>query len=557
LSRNEGTTIKQTSGLQGIKQRLACNPAVVRLRLALMANKWRFALLVFVAVYAFLLLYNLGYMSVQWDEMPHLYGSWFLKGGFTRDYLTMYGYYPPLYDLMTTQFFHLLGTSATAGRLTSVLFSILSIWIVFEFTKKAYGQKIALLSSVIMGVMPGFFWFSRIAMLETMLIFFFTLAMLFFLSWIRTHNNLALLLSGLTLGIGFLAKYQILVAGLVMLASVFIFFRKKLIKNLSKVIVVLFIAVLLAVPWVYMVSQANGDKKITEIFYVIQEGAQNRVEYGNRFPLPIFYLVELTWPFPEAPVHPISLPLFILGLLGLGLLAYRRKNEDKLLLAWFAIVYVFFTIIPNRQWRYVTPLFPVLAITAAIFIMFAYAKIREWKPKRLGIRSKKVVAAVFVALAASTIIYSGYDAYQMTARDQIHIPIEEATNYLSSHMTLNESAVIVCAYNMLDQDMLRFYWPYNMDRWQIWQYPELAVDAFTPNFNVTEFVSLCEQRNVKYIVLYDYGAYSAFYNTTLTYANVTTMLAETGRFGDPLDMPFFGEMPHRLFLVRFLNQTQT
>jgi 4-amino-4-deoxy-L-arabinose transferase-like glycosyltransferase len=522
-----------------------------------MANKWRFALLVFVAVYAFLLLYNLGYMSVQWDEMPHLYGSWFLKGGFTRDYLTMYGYYPPLYDLMTTQFFHLLGTSATAGRLTSVLFSILSIWIVFEFTKKAYGQKIALLSSVIMGVMPGFFWFSRIAMLETMLIFFFTLAMLFFLSWIRTHNNLALLLSGLTLGIGFLAKYQILVAGLVMLASVFIFFRKKLIKNLSKVIVVLFIAVLLAVPWVYMVSQANGDKKITEIFYVIQEGAQNRVEYGNRFPLPIFYLVELTWPFPEAPVHPISLPLFILGLLGLGLLAYRRKNEDKLLLAWFAIVYVFFTIIPNRQWRYVTPLFPVLAITAAIFIMFAYAKIREWKPKRLGIRSKKVVAAVFVALAASTIIYSSYDAYLMTSRDQIHIPIEETTNYLSSHMSLNESAVIVCAYNMLDQDMLRFYWPYNMDRWQIWQYPELAVDAFTPNFNVTEFVSLCEQRNVKYIVLYDYGAYSAFYNTTLTYANVTTMLAETGRFGDPLDMPFFGEMPHRLFLVRFLNQTQT
>jgi hypothetical protein len=141
----------------------------------------------------------------------------------------------------------------------------------------------------------------------------------------------------------------------------------------------------------------------------------------------------------------------------------------------------------------------------------------------------------------------------MTARDQIHIPIEETANYLSSHMTLNETAVIVCAYNMLDQDMLRFYWPYNMDRWQIWQYPELPVDAFTPNFNVTEFISLCEQRNVKYVILYDYGAYTQFYNTTLTYADVTTMLAETGRFGDPSDMPFFGEMPHRLFSVRFLN----
>ena len=41
---------------------------------------------------------------------------------------------------------------------------------------------------------------------------------------------------------------------------------------------------------------------------------------------------------------------------------------------------------------------------------------------------------------------------------------------------------------------------------QIWQYPDLAVDAFTPNFNITEFVNLCEQHNVKYIILYDYGS---------------------------------------------------
>ena len=43
---------------------------------------------------------------------------------------------------------------------------------------------------------------------------------------------------------------------------------------------------------------------------------------------------------------------------------------------------------------------------------------------------------------------------------------------------------------------------------QIWQYPALAVDAYTPNFNITEFVNLCEQNNVKYIILYDYGTNS-------------------------------------------------
>ena len=78
----------------------------------------------------------------------------------------------------------------------------------------------------------------------------------------------------------------------------------------------------------------------------------------------------------------------------------------------------------------------------------------------------------------------------MTARDQINIPIEETASYLASHMNLNESAVIVCAFNLLSQDMIRFYLPANMSSDQIWQYPELAVDAFTPNFNITEFVSL-------------------------------------------------------------------
>jgi hypothetical protein len=243
-----------------------------------------------------------------------------------------------------------------------------------------------------------------------------------------------------------------------------------------------------------------------------------------------------------------------------SLFAYRRKNQDIFYLTWFIVVYVFFTIIPNRQWRYVTPLFPILAISAASFLMFLYGKIHAWKPKQIGLngnRFKKFAAALFIVLAASTIVYSSFEAYQMTSRDQIHIPIEETTNYLANHMNLNESAVLVCAFNLLSQDMLRFYLPSNMSRDQIWQYPNLAVDAFTPNFNITEFISLCEQRNIKYIILYDFGANSPFFNTTLTYSNVTTLISNTNRFGDPLENPFFGEMPHRLFLVRFLNQTKT
>jgi hypothetical protein len=94
-----------------------------------------------------------------------------------------------------------------------------------------------------------------------------------------------------------------------------------------------------------------------------------------------------------------------------------------------------------------------------------------------------------------------------------------------------------------------------MSKDQIWQYPDLAVDAFTPNFNITEFVGLCQQRNVKYIILFDYGPHMQFFNTTLDYTQVQTMIYNTGRFDVPTDRPFFGDFSnnkgYRLFLVRF------
>ncbi len=408
--------------------------------------------------------------------------------------------------------------------------------------------------------MPGFFWVSRITMLETMMIFFFTLLMFFFYSWIIKNSNKALLFSGLALGIGILAKYEIIVAAIAMIATVLLLLRKRLKINLAKLIVILVIATLVAAPWFLMVYQLDGASKFQTVQYVIQSGADSRPAYSNRFFVPVFYLIELTWPYNYAPVNPISLPIFLLGLCGLGLFAYRRKKQDVFLLTWFLAVYIFFTIIPNRQWRYADPVFPILAISAASFTIFLYGSIRAWKPNRISlsdIRLKKIAAAFFIVLAGSAVIYSSYNAFQMTDRDEIHIPIYEATNYLAGHLDQNQSAVLVCATNLLDQDMFRFYLPANMSSDQIWQYPDLAVDAFTPNFNITQFVALCQQRNVKYIILFDYGPHTLFYNSTLDYTQVETMIYNTHRFGDPLDQPFFGTFSdnkgYRLFLVRFLG----
>lgn len=519
-------------------------------------------LLAFLVVFAVAASYNLGYMSVQWDEMPHLLGAKLLIEGHTQFYITTYGYYPPLFDLITTGAFAAFGVSDIAGRAIAVTFAVLSIWLVFEFAKRVYGEKHALLAAVLLGTMPGFFWLSRVTMLETMLVFFFTLAMFAFYAWLGNQNsNKALLLSGLALGIGVLAKYQIIVAALAMLLCILFLARKRLKLNLAKFAVIIIIVALVVMPWFAIIYHYNGMTKFETIQYVMSEGGQDRPAYSNRFqPLPIYYIAEMTWPFEGINVHPITLPVMILGLFGLGIFAYRRNKNDIFFLTWFLVIYAFFTFIPNRQWRYVTPLFPILAISATFFIWFLYGKVKAWQPKepQISVRKyKKAVSAAFILLITGAVVYAGYESYQMTVRDQINIPVKEATAYLTSHLDANQSAVLVCSFNLLSQDMFRFYLPTNMSSDQIWQYPALAVDAFKPDFDIDEFTNLCVERNVKYIILYDFGENAEFFNTTLTYEQVRQMIYDTGRFGDPADQPFWGEfygwMGYRIFLVRFLS----
>ncbi|HIJ08935.1 TPA: phospholipid carrier-dependent glycosyltransferase [Candidatus Bathyarchaeota archaeon] len=497
-------------------------------------GKWRLALLIFTIIYAALLLLDLGYMWIQWDEMPHLYGGLLLSRGQTHEYLTTYGYYPPLYDFVTTGYYRLLEVSVFSGRLAAVTFSIASIWVVFEFANRFYRPQIALLSSVMLATMPGFFWASRAAMLETTLVFFFSLSMFFFLTWIKTKKDISLVLGCLSLGIGFLAKYQIVVAGIVLLVCIPLLFKDKLRMKYAKFLLVPIIAVAVVVPWVAVLYQSSGTIDFGEIIYAMRVGGEDRAQYSGRFAAPIFYLVEMTWPFNDIPVHPISLPIYLLGLLGLGLFAWRRKTEDKFLLIWFVVVYVFFTLIPNKQWRYVTPLFPVLAISAAGLVFFAYRKISEaLKKENTSLNRKRLLKAasvLLVILTISSIAYSSYNAYQMVARDQIHIPIEEATNYAIQNMKENESIVVLSPFNLYNGDMVRFYLQASEPRSnQILQYPELPVDSFTPDFNMTALTMICQEKNVKYLLLYEYGGNLPYFNSNLTAMDVYIQLIQTGR----------------------------
>jgi 4-amino-4-deoxy-L-arabinose transferase-like glycosyltransferase len=518
-------------------------------------NKYRLILIAFAAIYAAFLLINLPDMAIHWDEINHFNGGLMLIRGQLYQYIMTNSFYPPIFNFFTAGFFAVGGPSVLTGRLVAVTFSLLTLFVVYELAQKMYGPKTALLSSVLLGVMPGIFWLSRIALIETALIFVFSLSMLFFFKWLNTNHERDRILSIAAFAIGVAVKYQTLVLAPIIVIACLLVFQKgnylkaELARYLKFPRLIFTIAAAAAAVIIIYVLFVSG--LINPWLYAIQVGTADKAAYSVRFPAPIFYLIEMTWP--KSSVHPISLLLYIAGIAGLALFAWRRKPQDKFLLVWFAAVYIVFTAIPNREWRYVTPLFPVMAISAASIITFALGKTQKiWQTTKNSLTKKRVAkfaAAVLIALTVVGIFYSCADAYYWVESDQFQVPVQEATVFASLTLSPNQSIAVACPLNFINDDMVWFYLNQNApSQSSVWQYPKQAVDAYTPNFNKTEFVNLCQQNNTKYVLLYENGKNPQYYESTVTPSDITNMLNATGRF---TIQSSFGTAPYRIFVFSF------
>ncbi len=515
-------------------------------------NKWRIAFLILALAYFILLLLILSNQPMNWDEVTRLTGAMELKNGLYNNFVRD-SFYPPLYSVFTTGSFYLFGASLFSARLVSAVFSILSLWVVFELAYNMYGGKAALISAILLAVMPGYFWLSRLALLEIMLVFFFTLSLFFFFRWLTSRKNWMLVLSGLALGFGFLTKYQVIAALAVMVVSMLILGWGQLKRLFSRFVLLIVAALAVIIPWLIIVYHVMASYVFSQWMYALQMGNPGRSLYSVRFPIPIFYLIEMVWPYSD--VHPISLLLYIVGLTGLGLFVWRRKREDKFVFVWFISVFVFFTVISNREWRYVLTLFPALAISASVLVLFVYDKLRHTWIQSVSINRKKaakVAAALLIVLVSVSIAYSINDIYYNVKQNDINIEISQATNYVVAHDPTNQSIILLCPYNYFSQDMVSFYlWADGAPQIKTYQYPALPVDTYTPNFNITEFIGLCKQNNVKFVFMYEFGSTVPYFNTTLDLHQVYEQIYYSGNFSGISDQATFGADPRRIFVFDF------
>ncbi len=95
-------------------------------------------------------------------------------------------------------------------RLAAILLLLLASWLVYLITKEAYGKKAALAAVILFNIIPTYFVGGMFLTPEQPLLIFWLLSLYFVLKIVKTKKNFYWYLLGLSIGLGLLSKYPML-----------------------------------------------------------------------------------------------------------------------------------------------------------------------------------------------------------------------------------------------------------------------------------------------------------------------------------------------------------
>jgi 4-amino-4-deoxy-L-arabinose transferase-like glycosyltransferase len=308
---------------------------------------------------------------LPWDQAGHTrlaiqFADYFKTLGFLRiiDYFTISTYYPPLIHTIVGLFIVFFGHPVQMGEITVTVFFAISIFLVYIYALDLFKRSsIALISAIAFSFCPIVFELSRWFLLEIPLLAF-LLASFICLNRSKTFSD-----SKYT-------KYFFIFAALAVitkwLALVYLAFPTALVlfkwlkirSEYSKENLLRYSGVflLISIPWYAM----NLINLINQALPNLQ-GESSDPSHILSFQNFIFYIYILI-------NFQLTLFLAIIFIIGAGYFFLKSKSEHKLLIGGFILfIYLVFSFISNKDWRYTMPILPF----AAMIIGFCLIKLRD------------------------------------------------------------------------------------------------------------------------------------------------------------------------------------
>lgn len=447
--------------------------------------------------------------SLNWDEVSHGYNAYsILKTGkdewgvaFPTIFRAYGDYKLPVYIYLTAISESLLGLTALAVRLPSILAGTASVLFTFLLVKRLLNnRKIAYLAALLMAIEPWSFFVSRIALEANLALFFVIAGTYFFVDW-TAKKNWEIILSVLFFGLSVWTYNSARIFTPLFLVSLVLIYWSEVagwVKGKRKYLAVTaLLGLIFFVPMFYQLVNPSGQARYNWV-QILDEGAlakiieqrsslklpgifprllSNKVTYfirefvSNYFshfsPEFLFWQGGSHYQF-SVPGHGllylVDLPFFLLGIIVL--IKNFKEKHHQVILVWLLLGPVASSLTreaPHALRALLMLPMPMILTAVGVFSLSLILKKESWQ--------KLLVVVYAVVIAASVENYAGRSleyakkyswAWQFGYQEMVSFVKEKYTNY--------DNIIITKKYGEPHEFVL-FFWPWDPAKYR--QDPDL------------------------------------------------------------------------------------
>ncbi len=287
-------------------------------------------------------------------------------------------------------------------RLPSALSALGTVLVVYFLGKRLYGARTGFLAGVILASSPGFHKYACVAKLEAPLCLFITASIAAFYVGLTTSSNKRryFLWGWFLMGLAMLTKGL----GVVLIAPVIFLYllSRRELRRVWETEPVLGGLILLATMMAWLVpGYVSGGP---EYIHSLVEHFSHHVGQSPKYMKPFYYITEsFVGTLPWSLVLPAAF-----FYLRRGDVDAKHREGLRLSAVWFIAMWVIFSLIMAKRSRYILPMYPAIALAAAVLWEDYIARASEtWsKMKVIPTLALSLCAGVVMVLIASYTIVS-------------------------------------------------------------------------------------------------------------------------------------------------------
>lgn len=280
------------------------------------------------------------------------------------------------------------------GKLLDLIFSLISIYLVYLIGKKIYNHQTGLIAAWLFSLAPLFIMFTGLILTEPLAIL---LALLGFYYWIDYTTNkkstIKLFCAGLILGFSFLTKFpQGLFFGGIVLTM--LIYKQKILSKLKNIIVLTGGFLLPIIPYLILNNHLYNSpfEPFTSGSWIVTTATWL---YGTGI---TYYFTHF---FLSSPLY-----LFFFVYLYLFIKEKWYHAESQMALIIITILTIaYFTYVPRKEIRYMVTILPLITLTIGTTLFYIYKKIQKNTKPIIRPNAFIIICSILVVIHIPTALY--------------------------------------------------------------------------------------------------------------------------------------------------------